>query len=229
MYSNRYIFLYSSAMVVIVAILLAFAATWLGPFQEKNVRIEKMQNILASMSIDSEKKNAEDLFNKHIIESKVINYEGDDVAGDAFEIDLLEENRKEISERRLPLFIATLNQDTLYVIPLHGAGLWGPIWGYVSLMSDLNTIMGANFDHAGETPGLGAEISQPKFEEQFTGKQLYNNAGEFMSVKVIRGGAAPTDLHGVDAISGGTITSNGLSKMIEDGLIVYEPFFKKLK
>lgn len=229
MFSNRYIFLYSSAMVVIVAILLAFAATMLGPFQEKNIRIEKMQNILASMSIESTKSNVEDLFSKYIIESKVINSVGDVVEGNAFEINLLEENRKDISERRLPLYVATLNQDTLYVIPLHGAGLWGPIWGYVSLKSDLNTIMGANFDHASETPGLGAEISQPKFEEQFTGKQLYNKSGAFMSVKAVRGGAAPNDLHGVDAISGGTITSNGLSKMLEDGLIVYEPFFKKLK
>jgi Na+-transporting NADH:ubiquinone oxidoreductase subunit C len=229
MFSNRYIFLYSSAMVVIVAILLAFAATMLAPFQEKNVRIEKMQNILASMSIESTKSNVEDLFNKHIIESKVINSVGDVVEGDAFEIDLLEENRKDISLRRLPLFIATLKQDTLYVIPLYGSGLWGPIWGYVSLKSDLNTIMGANFDHASETPGLGAEISQTKFEEQFTGKQIYDKTGTFKSVKAVRGGAAPDDLHGVDAISGGTITSNGLSKMIEEGLIVYEPFFKKLK
>ncbi|MBS4012880.1 MAG: NADH:ubiquinone reductase (Na(+)-transporting) subunit C [Bacteroidetes bacterium] len=229
MYSNKYIFLYASAMVVIVAVLLSVAATVLTPFQEKNVRIEKMQNILSSMSIESTKKNAEDVFAKHIIESKVVNYLGEAIPGDAFEIDLLEENRKDISLRRLPLFVATLNSDTLYVIPLHGAGLWGPIWGYVSLKSDLNTIMGANFDHASETPGLGAEISTPVFESQFTGKKLYDNNGVFRSVKTIRGGADVSDNHGVDGISGGTITSNGLSSMLEQGLKVYEPFFKKLK
>ncbi|MFW5793014.1 MAG: NADH:ubiquinone reductase (Na(+)-transporting) subunit C [Bacteroidota bacterium] len=229
MYSNRYIFLYASAMVIIVAVLLSLAATMLRPFQERNVRVEKMQNILASMEIQTTKSEADEVFAKYIKESKIINYKGEDVEGDAFEVNLQEENRKEIENRRLPLYIAEIEGETIYVVPLYGSGLWGPLWGYVSLKSDLNTILGANFDHESETPGLGAEISQPKFENQFSEKKIYDESGNFKSVEVVRGGAADDDPHAVDAISGGTITSNGLSKMIEEGLKVYEPFFKKLK
>ncbi len=229
MYSNRYIFLYASAMVIIVAVLLSTAATLLRPFQERNVRIEKMQNILASMNVESTKSNADEVFQKFIIETKVVNHLGEDVEGDAFEIDLMEENRKDITERSLPLYIAEIETDTVYVIPLHGSGLWGPIWGYISLKSDLNTILGANFDHESETPGLGAEISQPSFESQFAGKEIYDNSGNYKSVQTKRGGASDDDPHAVDAISGGTITSNGLNEMIDEGLKVYEPFFKKLK
>lgn len=216
-------------MVIIVAVLLSLAATMLRPFQERNVRVEKMQNILASMEIQTTKSEADEVFAKYIKESKIINYKGEDVEGDAFEVNLQEENRKEIENRRLPLYIAEIEGETIYVVPLYGSGLWGPLWGYVSLKSDLNTILGANFDHESETPGLGAEISQPKFENQFSEKKIYDESGNFKSVEVVRGGAADDDPHAVDAISGGTITSNGLSKMIEEGLKVYEPFFKKLK
>ena len=229
MYSNRYIFLYASAMVIIVAVLLSVAATLLSPLQERNIRIEKMQNILASIDIESTKSDAEDVFNKYIVESRVINHKAEKIDGDAFEIDLLEENRKPVEERQLPLFIAAIDEDTLYVFPLHGSGLWGPIWGYVSLKSDLNTVKGANFDHTSETPGLGAEIADSQFEDQFKGKKIFDDKGDFRSIKAIRGGAQPDNPHGVDAISGGTITSNGLNDMIENGLKVYKPFFKKLE
>lgn len=216
-------------MVLIVALLLSAAAMFLKPMQERNMRIEKMQNILASINITASRSEAEAMFDKYIVETKVVNTQGDEIEGNAFDVNLQDENRKAPEERQLPVFVADVDGKTYYIVPLRGAGLWGAIWGYLSLESDLETVVGANFDHASETPGLGAEIAQAEFESQFAGKRIFDEAGMFTPVKVIKGGAPAGDLHGVDAISGGTITSNGVTNMISDGLAVYESYFKKLK
>ena len=104
--------------------------------------------------------------------------------------------------------------------------MWGPIWGYIALDGDMNTIHGASFGHKSETPGLGAEIETKAFQQQFVGEKIFDASGDFISVKVVKGGAAPQDLHGVDAISGGTITSNGVTEMLQRTLGHYVPFFK---
>ena len=114
-------------------------------------------------------------------------------------------------------------------MPLRGKGLWGPIWGYIALKNDFNTIAGAVFDHKGETPGLGAEINTTEFEQKFLNKQIFDQNENFVSVKVIKGIVKPDDLHSVDAISGGTITSKGLEDMIFNGLSSYLPFIKRTK
>jgi Na+-transporting NADH:ubiquinone oxidoreductase subunit C len=227
--SNRYVFLYASVMVVIVALVLSTAATLLKPLQERNMRIEKMQNILSTIGITASRAEAITLFEKHIRESKILNHLGDQVEGDAFEVDLRDEVRKGVEERQLPLFIADVDGDIFYIIPVRGNGLWGPIWGYLSFRDDLTTIAGANFDHASETPGLGAEISDPPFQRQFLGKRIFDENGEFKPVVVVKGGAPTGDLHAVDGISGGTITSNGVTAMLRNGLEVYKPYFKKQK
>lgn len=227
--SNRYIFIYASVMVLIVALVLSSAAMFLGPLQERNMRIEKMQNILASINVEASRDEAEQKFNQYIVESKLINVSGESVDGDAFSIDLRDENRKPIEQRQLPMFVANVDGNTYYIVPLRGKGLWGAVWGYLSLQSDLVTIAGVNFDHASETPGLGAQIADRDFEEQFIGKHIFDDAGNFKSVRVIRGGAPEGDLHGVDAISGGTITSNGVSNMLQSGLEGYVTYLKKLK
>ncbi len=227
--SNRYVFLYASVMVIVVALILSGAATLLRPLQERNMRIEKMQNILSTINIPADRAEAEELFNRYITETKVVNHEGEEIEGDAFEVDLQDENRKPVEERQLPVFIADVDGENYYVVPVRGAGLWGPIWGYVGLESDLVTIAGANFDHASETPGLGAEIADRPFEEQFRGKRIYDEDGDFRPVTVVKGTAPPDDPHRVDGISGGTITSNGVTNMLRDGLEVYKSYFEKLK
>jgi len=223
--SNRYVFLYASAMVIIVALVLSTAATLLKPFQDRNIKIEKMQDILSTINITAERDVAMQLFEQYIIQSKVINHLGEEIEGVAFDIDLHVENRKAVEERQLPVYIAEVEGTRYYIVPLRGTGLWGPLWGYISFYSDLNKIAGANFDHAGETPGLGAEISDLPFQAQFQGKQIFDQGGEFRSVRVVKGGANPDDPHAVDGITGGTITSNGVSDMIFDGLQVYKPYF----
>lgn len=227
--SNRYVFMYASVMVIVVALVLSTAATLLRPLQEKNMRIEKMQNILSTIEISASKGEAIELFEQYITQTKVLNHVGEEIEGDAFEVDLQDENRKPVEERLLPLYIADVDGELFYVVPVRGNGLWGAIWGYLSFRGDLTTIAGANFDHASETPGLGAEISDAPFENQFVGKKIFDESGEFEPVVVVKGGAPSDDEHAVDAISGGTITSNGVTAMIRNGLEVYLPYFKKQK
>jgi Na+-transporting NADH:ubiquinone oxidoreductase subunit C len=135
----------------------------------------------------------------------------------------------------LPAFEAKKGDSSFVVIPVYGKGLWGPIWGYVSFRKEdkvvdnqphFNTIYGVMFDHKGETPGLGAEINQPFFMDPFNGKKIFDDKGAFVSVKVVKGGADPSSLYQVDAISGGTITSKGLEAMLDSCLVSYQSFFK---
>jgi Na+-transporting NADH:ubiquinone oxidoreductase subunit C len=230
--SSGYTFIFASVMVIVVAILLSLAAIGLGPFQEKNVKLEKMQNILASIGVHSEAREAEKLFSQYIKEQVVLNTKGEKVTGsNAFDIDLKKEIDKAKSgkadEQLFPLFVFNKDGKLYYIIPVRGKGLWGPIWGYVALHADKNTVYGASFGHKSETPGLGAEINTEEFQKQFVGKKIFDEAGNFVSVKVVKGGAAPEDLHGVDAISGGTITSNGVTEMLKRTLGNYIPYFKK--
>lgn len=227
--TNRYIFLYASAMVVIVALVLSSAATLLRPLQERNMRIEKMQNILSAIDIPAPRAEAEELFNRYITTTKIVNHRGEELEGDAFEVELQDENRKDLEDRQLPVFIAEVEGETMYILPIRGGGLWGPIWGYIGLRSDLATVVGANFDHASETPGLGAEIADRPFQEQFPGKRIFDEDGNFRPIRVVKGRAPAGDLHAVDGISGGTITSNGVTDMLRNGLEVYKSYFEKIK
>ncbi|MCI0523581.1 MAG: NADH:ubiquinone reductase (Na(+)-transporting) subunit C [Bacteroidales bacterium] len=225
-FSNRYIFIFSVVMVVSVAVLLSLTALLLQPRQEKNVEVEKKINILSSINVISTKIDAVTLYDKYIRESFVINTDGQHIEGvDAFTVSLRAEQKKPLEQQYLPVFTAVMdNGDTLHILPLEGKGLWGPIWGYVALKPDMNTIAGATFDHKGETPGLGAEINTTEFENQFLEKSIYEG-GRFVSVAVVKGGADRSDRHEVDGISGGTITSKGLEAMLREGLVKYEKYF----
>lgn len=228
-FSNTYIFIFSTVMVVLVALLLSLAAMQLKPFQDKNIEVEKKQNILASLRIESTTKNAVDLYAKYITDSYVINNKGEKQDGVvAFDVDLKTELEKAASQRLLPVFVGTLDdQSKAYSLPVRGKGLWGPIWGYVSLKPDMNTIYGVTYDHQGETPGLGAEIATKGFQEPFMGKTLFKDSTDFVSIQVEKGGAKKDDPHAVDAISGGTITSKGLQAMLDSCLVQYKTYFIK--
>ncbi len=230
-YSNTYIFLFSVIMVVVVAAILSVAAMTLQPMQKKNIEINKKQNILTSINIESTADNAEDLYSKYILENYAVNSKGEIKEGvDAFKIDMKKELAKPLEERSLPVFVSSLEDTKQYIIPVYGKGLWGPIWGYVSLEDDLSTIFGANFAHKGETPGLGAEIETSEFQKQFFGKQIFDDLGKFVSIRILKGGTAnPNSKYEVDGVSGGTITSNGVDDMLKDCLSSYEPYFKTLK
>lgn len=252
-YSSFYIFRFALIMVVIVATCLSLAYAVLKPYQEANQKIEKIQNLLKAAGIHAEKADAQATYTEHLIAEMML----DPVNGEPLSVYLSngtfdkgderafdQDMKKLLNARKLfdegkseknpaiPLFlIRNSSGDTLYIIPLQGRGLWGPIWGNIAVGSDRNTIVGATFDHKSETPGLGAEINQPFFQDEFNGKKLLDETGNFKSVKVVKGGITTLPetqrIHAVDAISGGTITSDGVTDMLYDCMKYYEPFFKK--
>ena len=227
---NTYTILYASVMVIIVAALLAIISVSLKPLQQANIEIDKKKQILNSVNIASTSKDAGEMYAKYITDSYVVDVNAEKVEGlDAFNVEVAAEVKKAEAERKLPVFVAQLdNGDKKYILPLYGAGLWGPIWGYISVDADGNTIYGAYFAHQGETPGLGAEIEKVVFQSQFVGKHLFVD-GEMKPVAVMKVGQKP--LNGaeyVDAVSGGTITSKGVQDMIENSLLPYNAFLKSL-
>lgn len=226
---NTYTVLYAAIMVILVAAILASVSMALKPRQVRNIEIEKKQSILASVNIASTTENADDIYSQKIVTQYVINTKGEKVEGNAFNIDLKKEHAKPDADMHLPVFECETEDGLKYILPMRGTGLWGPIWGYISLDSDMNTIYGANFDHEGETPGLGAEIATQAFEKQFIGKTIFDDNGNLYSIIVAKVGQEAPAQHKVDGISGGTITSKGLENMLRDDFTRYEEFLKKKK
>lgn len=237
-FSNKYIFIYATVLVVIVAAVLSTTAVVLKPYQTKNIETEKIQNLLAAVNIEASFDEAENMYKKYFKEELAINKEGAIVSrydintgnleGDIrpFAIDVKKHQAllKAGDDVAFPLYIYEKDGQKGYVIPLQGAGLWGDIWGNIALASDFNTVVGVNFGHASETPGLGAEIATKAFQEPFAGKHIYDADGNFVSVPV-RKNAVDNE---VDAISGGTITSTAVSDMLYNDLNFYQNYRNKI-
>ncbi len=228
--SNGYTFMFAVIMVIVVASVLAFAATSLQPTQRENVRQEKMQNILATVGIETDRAGAQEAYDQYIVEELALNSEGEPMeSANAFEVDLAKELKKPVEEQVFPLYIAEVEGKKYYVVPLRGSGLWNAIFGYISLKDDINTVKGATFDHLGETPGLGAEITKEWFREAFEEEKIFDSNGNLVGISVVKGDIDPSDKddNQVDAISGATITGDGVSDMISERLQRYLPYFKK--
>ena len=237
---DRYIFFYITVLTVIVAILLSAAALVLQPYQQANINNEKMMNILQAADVNVEGANVQELFDKDCVKMMLVDAKGEVVEEctkdftkfRAFSMNLKDElyKRDNGQDFVLPIIVINNGKENVNVIQLQGAGLWGPIWGYIGMSSDFQNVVGVVFDHKSETPGLGAEITTEKFRSQFQGKTIFSG-GEFVSIDVVKGGvanlAADLQKHSVDAISGGTITSQGVNKMIENVLGSYLPYIEK--
>jgi Na+-transporting NADH:ubiquinone oxidoreductase subunit C len=238
-FSNTYIFFFALIMVTFVAILLSFVSMQLKPLQMLNMETEKREDILKSVGkaekadeVSDKNSYITEQFGEFITESYVVDYQGDTVNADAFEVTLhiAEEVAKDPKDRDYPVFVYTGPDGAKkYIVPVRGKGLWGPIWGYISFDADMNTINGAVFDHQGETPGLGAQIATEGFQVQFKGKTIFDDSGKFVSIDVVKGGAPPDAPHKVDAISGGTLTSKGLQAMLSDCLQGYVNHFRQVR
>lgn len=229
--SNAYTFGFAIVMVIVVGTVLSIAAMSLKPYQDENVRKEKMQNILSALQIQVSRDDAEKKFNTIVKDQLVLDYTGtvkSSEPGSAFKIDVLKQYKtiQEAEKRDYPLYVCEKDAKKLYVIPMVGKGLWGPIWGYIALEEDGNTVYGASFDHKTETPGLGAEIAEKSFFNQFPGKKILDDNGNYVSVEVIKPGSQPVGPHNVDGISGGTITSRGVGEMLQRTLKVYSDYLK---
>jgi Na+-transporting NADH:ubiquinone oxidoreductase subunit C len=215
-------------MVVLVAVLLSGASLGLKSKQESNVKQEKMQSILASVGVQVDRSEAQSAYDDVI--KQVLTIKGGSVVSEdretGFNVDMAKAIKLSNMEREAPLYVANKDGETFYIVPMRGKGLWGPVWGFVALESDGNTVIGATFDHKSETPGLGAEITTPMFTDQFPGKKI-SEAGEFKSISVVKAGTSSGD-YAVDGISGGTITSNGVNDMMVDCLAPYAAYFKNI-
>lgn len=227
--SNIYTTIYIIVLVLIVGTALAVTSLSLRSRQQANIDADKMRQILAAVHITPDASDVIADFNKYIVAQKVVNAAGDSIPGDAFTIDVAAQVKLTDSERSLPVYICRLaDGDIKYILPAYGAGLWGPIWGYVALDADGSTIYGAYFAHQGETPGLGAEIEKPAFSDKFNGKHLFKD-GEFLPVAVVKAGQRPAGNEDyVDGVSGGTITSKGVSDMLSNSLKPYESYLKNI-
>ncbi len=230
--SNGYTFLFATIMVIVVASSLAYTATSLKSKQDENVRKEQMQNILSTIGIETDRDQAEGRYNEYIKEQLSLVKDGSiDTSVNAFNIKLATETKKPIEQQRFPLYIAEVEEAKYYIVPLRGAGLWDAIWGYIALEDDMTTIKGAVFDHKGETAGLGAEITQQWFQDRFKGEKIYDAQGALVGINVSKTNNDPQDLdkedHEVDAISGATITGDGVTAMISERLAHYTPYFKQ--
>lgn len=235
--STSYILRFVIAMTTIAAVLLAGMLFVTEPIALKAEAVFNKRAILTAVEKQLPKaldQLSDDevlaLFDKQV-EQHVINMKGEEVQGQkAEQINLAQEKKKPEADRLLPLFIFKDDAGKpYYILSVRGNGLWDEIWGSIAVEGDMNTIAGVSFDHKAETPGLGAEIKDnPSFPAQFVSKKLYNTSGELVAVNVRKGGIVDAD-HDVDAISGATITGNGVTEMLRRGLRYYEPYIRKIQ
>lgn len=228
--SNLYTILYIVVLVVVVGAGLAFTAISLKDRQVANANADKMRQILASVNISVPADEIIPAYNRYITETFVVNDSGAVVDGvDAFTVNVAAQSKLPDDSRLLPVYKFTPDSaSTKYIMPMYGAGLWGPIWGYISVEEDGSTIYGAYFAHQGETPGLGAEIEKPAFTGQFAGKTLIKDS-IFVPVTVVKAGQHPAgNADYVDGVSGGTITSKGVAAMLDNCLLPYKAFLESL-
>lgn len=254
---NSYTILFAIAMVVVVGSLLAFTASSLKPNIKENERMEKQQNILYAMGVNenvegsitfiSTDKVAE-AFANNVSAQIVLEIKGGRILKEMSREEFMAENNnkepylidikkeqtkaKNGKSRFLPLFKGEQKGEIVYVAPIRGKGLWDAIWGYVALDKDM-VVRGTFFDHAGETPGLGSNIKQRYFMDDFYGEKLLTDAGVFKGIAVAKGNNDPKneikDDYEVDALAGATITGDGVSAMIKKDLKLYLPYFNNLK
>ena len=240
--SNGYTILFAIGMVIVVGALLAFASESLKETITENKRIEKQQNILYAMGVNENEGNSVNFVSKakvggefaKYITKQIVIQDGKEVQDDkAYLIDIKKEKDKakdDTYSRRLPLFIGEKEGQTFYIAPIRGKGLWDAIWAYIAMDKDM-VVQGAFFDHAGETPGLGANIKERFFMDDFIGENLMSD-GTFKGIAVSKSNGDPknedkTD-NEVDAIAGSTITGDGVSAMLRSELKLYVPYFKNL-
>jgi Na+-transporting NADH:ubiquinone oxidoreductase subunit C len=239
--SNFFTFTFAILMVIIFGVLLTVTNGFMKPYQEKNAEIKKMMDILGAVRIEATRENAADLFAEYVSESYVIDFEGNriDDGRSAFDIDIKKDYRDRSrgpEEKFYPLYKYESEGKTYYVVPMVGNGLWGPIWGFVSIEGDFRTLYGSKFDHKGETPGLGAEIKEGEFTDKMQGiwpgpddkgKRLLNAEGRKL-FEVLKGGSVIANESQVDGITGGTITSKGVEEMMDRTFRIYLRHFDQL-
>ena len=237
-HNNFYTFRFIAIITFVASLLLALASTQLKELQEFNVELDKKKNILKCIGKDVALMNAGSIIReyKNNIRNIILNFNGDIAANISSENLELVQNK---STGQINYFIDNVeylpayksSNPEAFIIPISGKGLWSTLYGYFALEKDLNTVMGITFYKHGETPGLGGEVEKKWFQENFVGKKIFDLTGELVSIKVVKGkvndvysGEALN--HGVDGISGATITSRGVSDFLKRDLLRYGQYMK---
>ena len=225
--SNTYIMIYTTIIVVLVALLLSITSGALKERQAANIKLDTKKQILSSLpAIDVANVDAEQCFASTIEKIIVLNEKTGEVVKELDPVKDFDYKANSDSDELL-IYKAEVDGATKWIIRLDGKGLWGAIWGYIALNDDKNTVYGVFFNHAGETPGLGANITTDAFCSQFEGKHIMQN-GEFASIAVMKVGQKAESQDQVDAISGGTITSKGVELMLQTSVEKYTQFLKAI-
>ncbi|MEO9872130.1 NADH:ubiquinone reductase (Na(+)-transporting) subunit C [Ekhidna sp.] len=239
--SNLYVILFSIGLTVVFGGALSLTSVGLKPLQDKQVELDTKKKILgAVMDISTIEDPNEILriYDKRV-KSVVVDINGKEVTTDqkgnpvvAEKVNIQKNYKYDPQERMYPVFtfLDESGEIEAYIFPTFGAGLWDWISGYVAFGQDLNTVKGVAFDHKGETPGLGARITEPTVQQRYVGKKIYNDQGELVSVSMVKGeGNANLSQHQVDGMSGATITGKGVNAMLENYLECYSAFIEKTK
>ena len=229
--SNTYIIVFSAVLTIVLGGLLSLANQGLKPMQQRSVELDTKKKILGAVTDLKGMKGNEvlELYGS-TIESIVVDINGEVVEKDENGAEIIAENvdvaknyKKAPEERLFPVFKyhQAGNTDAVeaYIFPVYGTGLWGPVWGFVALETDLNTIKGASFDHKSETPGLGARITSEEITSRYVGKKLFSGSGDLLSVSMLKGENNPSSAlneHHIDGMSGATLTANGMNDMFEN-------------
>lgn len=228
---NSYIIIYSAVLVIIVAFLLAFIFQALKPMQDVNVALDKKKQILAALNIRGlDDAASADKYKEVVKADKVVDAEANEVeAGEqggekaGFKL-----NSADYKEGRLAVYECEVDGKKKYVVPVYGMGLWGPIWGYIALDEDKNTVYGAYFNHDSETAGLGAEIKDSQaWQDQFKGKKIFSADGQGVAIAVKKKADVRNPESECDAVTGATLTSDGVSLMLQESFAKYKSFLKK--
>lgn len=242
--STKYIYTFAVIMTIVVAALLAGTIVVLGPLAVKNADIFNKRQILEAISTPLAEAGTEvstlsdaevlEIFDKQV-EQTIVNAAGEPMEGmtkadgtamAAIDLDMAQERKKPLEDRMYPVYEVNYDNKSYYIFSVRGSGLWDAIWGNIALQSDMNTVAGVSFDHAGETPGLGAEIKDNEgWKAQFVGKKIYDG-DKYVSIYVRKGGAIDPD-HEVDGLSGATVTADGVTEMLYEGLKIYEPYMEE--
>ena len=237
--SNTYTIIYTAIVVVIVSAVLAFVSQKLGPMQAANEKAETVSQILTAAGFGDKESwqemgNAATLqFYKDNIGKAVLVDAGGKVTGSldgtkaqVYSVSELKAQNYNIKDGRQTALPVYRFKNGVTVLPVYGAGLWGPVWGYIAVGKDMQTIVGAYFDHEGETPGLGGKIKDdPAFRAQFAGRKI-NLADAEHSFSIVKGGGKDDNPYAVDAITGATMTSKGLDKAINTWLCTLNSYLK---
>ncbi len=238
--SNTYIILFAVGLTVVLGGALSLTSVGLKPLQDKQVELDTKKKILGAVMDISNIEDPNEILRIYgeKVKSLVVDMDGNELTTDqkgnpyvAENVNIQKNSKLDPKDRAYPVFMFIENGEVeAYIFPTFGAGLWDWISSYVAFGKDLNTIKGIAFDHKGETPGLGARLTEPGVQGRFVGKKIFDDSDNLLSVTVVKGeGNTGLSDYEVDGLSGATMTTKGVNVMLLHYLECYSAYIEKVK